>query len=79
MPRQTLKKAEIDQSRCDRSPACPASRICPTKAITSEMQTDPLAAFFGFGPRPSYTVNEDLCLGCGICTTRCPVGAINMR
>ncbi len=77
MPRQTTKKAEIDKNRCDRSPACPARRVCPTRAIDNEMQVEPLFAFFG--PRPSYSVNEDLCVGCGVCIKMCPTGAISMR
>lgn len=77
MSNQSLKKAEIDQNRCDRSPGCPARRVCPTNAIVSEMQVDQIFAFFG--PRPSYSIKEDLCAGCGICTTRCPMGAISMR
>lgn len=74
---KTEKKAIIDQNRCDRSPFCPARRVCPANAIVSETQTDQVFAFFG--PRPGYSVNEDLCAGCGICATRCPMGAINMR
>ncbi len=77
MPKQGTKKAEIDPNRCDRSPGCPASRVCPTKAIKSEMQTEQIFAFFG--PRPTYAVEEDLCAGCGVCTKMCPMGAISMR
>lgn len=77
MSERVVRKAEIDQNRCDRSPGCPASRVCPAHAIVSEMQTDQVFSFFG--PRPSYSVNEDLCTGCGICTHRCPMGAIQMR
>jgi len=77
MTKQTVKKAEIDKSRCDRSPGCPARRVCPTNAIVNEMQADQVFSFFG--PRPEYSVKEDLCAGCGICTSRCPMGAISMR
>ncbi|MHB8840349.1 MAG: 4Fe-4S binding protein [Candidatus Aquicultor sp.] len=77
MPKQGAKKAEIDKGRCDRSPGCPASRMCPTRAIVNESQTEQVFSFFG--PRPTYAVNEDLCAGCGVCTKYCPMGAINMR
>ncbi|HZD60987.1 MAG TPA: 4Fe-4S binding protein [Anaerolineae bacterium] len=77
MAKKSTRKAEIDQNRCDRSLGCPASRVCPTKAIVSETQTDHIFAFFG--PRPTYSVDEDLCVGCGVCTSRCPMGAISMR
>lgn len=74
---RVARKAEIDRAKCDRSPGCPARRICPTNAIVNENHVDQVFAFFG--PRPEYSVNEDLCAGCGICTTRCPMGAINMK
>lgn len=61
-----MKKAYIDPDLCDRSPGCPAARVCSTRAITREH-------FFA----PSV-VNQDACIGCTKCTRYCPAGAISM-
>lgn len=52
----------IDQSRCDRSPACPARRSCPVGAIVATQN--------------GYVVREELCTGCGACMRVCPMRAI---
>lgn len=77
MVKRSEKKAVIDKNRCDRSPFCPARRVCPANAIVTEGAVDQAFAFFG--PRPSYSINEDQCAGCGVCVSKCPMGAINMR
>ncbi len=59
----------IDTASCDRSPGCPARRICPKGAIV------PVTG--GVYPGSNgYTVNEELCVGCGICARVCPGGAV---
>lgn len=61
----------IDQERCDRSPHCPARRVCPKGAI--------IAAPGGAYPGASgYTVREDACAGCGLCMRVCPTGAVRI-
>ena len=39
--------------------------VCPVEAITSEPN--------------SIQINENKCIGCGLCAMRCPVGAIYIR
>ncbi len=61
----------IDPVSCDRSPACPARRICPNGAIV------PVSG----GARPGdsgYIVVEERCTGCGICMRACPRGAVRL-
>lgn len=48
-------------------PADLDSSVCPTSAITWETAN------------PSPTVNPETCISCGLCVSRCPVGAIGMR
>lgn len=66
-----MKKAYIDPVKCDRSPACPARRICPAKAISQESK-----GFFFAGPA---VVDESKCTGCGKCVNFCPGQAITMK
>lgn len=61
----TGKRAVVDPERCDRSPGCPAKRVCPAQAIEREEGGEP------------YFVNS-YCQGCGICLTYCPKKAIKM-
>lgn len=61
-----LKRAVIDPAKCDKSPWCPAKRVCPVKAIERENERDP------------YFVNT-ACLGCGACLANCPGRAISME
>ncbi|MBO8167899.1 MAG: 4Fe-4S binding protein [Thermoanaerobacteraceae bacterium] len=64
-------KAQINQQRCDRAPACVARRMCPTGAIMQEK-----GSLFQGG---KVWVDEDKCVGCGICTRYCPHGAIELK
>jgi Fe-S-cluster-containing hydrogenase component 2 len=61
--------ATIDAAACDRSPACPARRVCPRGAV-QRLADGP---FVG-----SYGVNADLCTACGVCVSACPARAVSM-
>jgi Fe-S-cluster-containing hydrogenase component 2 len=66
-----LLVARIDPERCDRSPGCPARRVCPRGAI------QPILG----GDRPGakgYEVDSARCTGCGVCLRFCPTGALTM-
>jgi len=58
--------ATIDPARCDRSPACPARRVCPQGAVSRS----------GWGP---WEIDPQLCTGCGACIRVCPTGAISIN
>lgn len=60
------KKAYIDSETCDKSPFCPAKRICPVKAITQKLGKVSI-------------VDEEKCIGCGKCLNFCPGNAITMK
>lgn len=62
----------IDTAACDRSPGCPARRVCPKGAIV------PVAGGAYPGAQ-GYTVIEELCAGCGVCAQYCPGGAVSAR
>ncbi|PKM82670.1 MAG: 4Fe-4S ferredoxin [Firmicutes bacterium HGW-Firmicutes-14] len=61
----SVKRAVIDTKKCDKSPGCPARRICPADAIEREESNEP------------YFVNA-YCQGCGKCINFCPRRAISM-
>lgn len=63
--------ARIDNARCDRSPGCPARRVCPRGAIVPV----PGGRYPGAN---GYTVIEERCTGCGACVRVCGGGAIEM-
>ena len=65
------KYAVIDPVSCDRSPGCPAIRVCPVQAISHEKN-----GMFTFGPS---VVDTDKCTGCSICLNFCPGQAISMK
>jgi Fe-S-cluster-containing hydrogenase component 2 len=63
--------AAIENNSCDRSPGCPARRVCPRGAIVP----------IGGGRYPGdngYTVIEDKCTGCGVCARVCAGGAVRL-
>lgn len=64
--------ARIDPYQCDRSPFCPAARICPADAIVPQAQG---LLHRGF---PPLAVDATRCTGCGRCTRNCPHQAISM-
>lgn len=47
------------------TPVAPDSAVCPTDAM-------------GLGEDGVPMIEEALCIGCGLCVTRCPVGAISL-
>ncbi len=59
------QRAVIDPGKCDRSPGCPAKKVCPADAIEQEDYDDP------------YFVNS-YCQGCGKCVELCPQKAIKL-
>lgn len=61
-----MNVATIDPLACDRSPACPARRLCPASAFSRADQNGP------------WSVDWTVCTGCGACVRVCPVGAISM-
>ncbi len=58
-----MPTVNIDQSRCDRQPGCPARVVCPKGAIVAQ--------------NGRYTVLESKCTGCGVCMRVCPMGAVD--
>ncbi|MBP6491618.1 MAG: 4Fe-4S binding protein [Clostridia bacterium] len=65
-----MKKAKFSESKCDRSPLCPVSRVCPTGAVTRVKE--------GFLKiRISY--DESKCVGCGKCAKICPHAAFSLK
>ncbi|GAB4281502.1 MAG: hypothetical protein Kow0056_16940 [Coriobacteriia bacterium] len=64
--------ANIDTDLCDRSPGCPARRVCPRGAIVPV----PGGAYPG---AEGYMVQQDRCTGCGVCVRVCPTGAVTLK
>ncbi len=64
------KVAYIDPASCDRSPGCPAIKICPAQAIAHER--------IGMFSYDISVVDQDKCTGCAKCLNFCPGGAIKM-
>ena len=69
------KLAYVDAARCDRSPACPAKRSCPQKAITQNPEGSFILKVLGGG---TASVDRAKCTGCGRCVNYCPQRAIAM-
>lgn len=64
-----MPAVRIENDSCDRSPGCPARRVCPRGAIV------PVPG----GPYPGskgYTVLQERCTGCGVCARVCAGGAV---
>ncbi len=53
----------VNARRCPQNHRCPSLRVCPTGALKQS----------GFG---APTVDRELCIDCGKCTTYCPMSAI---
>ena len=75
MAKLSKKIATINYSSCDGSPACPALRMCPEKAIVKEKSGNFLGRLLGFG---KAKVISEKCTGCGICINYCPLGIIKV-
>lgn len=64
--------AKLKKDRCDRSPLCPAKKVCPLNVITQKRKGF-LNLFADY-----LEIDIDKCMGCGICVDACPRGAIYM-
>lgn len=64
-----MLQAVIEKTACDRSPGCPAARVCPRGAVVRR-QDGPYAG--------TWTVDAERCTGCGMCVRVCPAGAVSM-
>ncbi|NBG88254.1 4Fe-4S binding protein [Isachenkonia alkalipeptolytica] len=62
-----MKKAVIKESTCDKSPFCPAKRVCTVNAIDRSSFLKP------------FKVIAERCIGCGKCINVCPQRAIIMK
>jgi ferredoxin len=57
----------IVASALENFPGDPSDAVCPTEAITWD------------AARQVIQVDSELCIGCGLCVTRCPYGAIYLE
>ena len=64
-----MKKANINQNQCDKSPFCGAKRVCPVGAI---------GVVKGKLFSAKIEIDKEKCIGCSKCVMACPHGAINM-
>ena len=69
-------KAFIQREKCDNSPFCPVSRICPAMAVVKEGKTGGKSSIFGSG---KWMIDPAKCEGCGACIRYCPHRAVEMR
>lgn len=65
-----VKKAYLNENRCDRQPFCGAKRVCPTGAIQYIKE----GLFSG-----KIKINQEKCIGCSKCVNYCPHNAISMK
>jgi ferredoxin len=71
--------AEVDPQHCDYCGEC--LRACNVKCIglDSDVRAKARAGLGGKTRAKRYAeVNRDLCLGCGVCVSRCERGAISL-
>jgi Fe-S-cluster-containing hydrogenase component 2 len=66
----SMKKAVLNQAKCDRSPFCGAKRVCPVGAINFVKE----GMFNG-----KIEIDLGKCIGCGKCVNYCPHSAISMK
>ena len=66
-----MKKAYIDQNKCDKSPFCPVKRVCPVQAVSQKKK--------GFFSMEAAVVDPKKCIGCGKCINSCPGGAVILK
>lgn len=65
-----MKKAVLNESRCDKSPFCGAKHACPAGAIKFVRQ----GIFSG-----KIEIDKEKCIGCSKCVKYCPHNAIIMK
>ena len=61
-----MYKAKIDVNKCPKNHACPAIKLCPVGAITQNGFDAPI-------------IDESKCIGCGKCTSFCPMKALYLE
>ncbi len=75
---QVIGKAFIDQNRCiawsDHLPCLVCQEMCPLPEKAIQMETTVLWSPEGNKEIKLPHVLRDICIGCGICEYRCPVG-----
>ncbi|MGE5631688.1 MAG: DUF362 domain-containing protein [Caulobacteraceae bacterium] len=64
-----MKKAKLNENKCDKSPFCGAKRVCPNNAISFVKE-----GLFG----GKIVIDQEKCIGCSKCVNYCPHGAIYM-
>lgn len=65
-----MKKAKLNEIRCDKSPFCGAKAVCPSNAISFVKE----GLFKGH-----IEIDESKCIGCSKCVNYCPHNAIYMK
>ncbi|NLI92710.1 MAG: 4Fe-4S binding protein [Peptococcaceae bacterium] len=64
------KIAYVNPNLCDRSPGCPAIKVCPSQALSHKR-----AGMFSYD---ATMADPEKCTGCAKCLNNCPGGAIKM-
>ena len=65
-----LKKAVLNESKCDKKSFCGAKRVCSVGAIEFVKE-----GFFS----GKIVIDQEKCIGCGKCVKACPHDAISMK
>ena len=60
-----ILKLQVFESRCPQNHKCPSVKVCPMDALIQKGNDAPV-------------VDEDKCIVCGKCVTRCPMGALQL-